>query len=1241
VEDLLPDGLPTTTEAQAATTIGHGKAPASPLRFDTLAGTSIPNPPCFSTPTAASPSEMDANPRLDYLSKFKIKKRTSLDHSPVEMTKSPTQHSKPLGVPGWSRAFQQAGCEDPFKDAGSPSVKLNCCEDIYNLFGKCPWDLVSRDLRPKRFKLELLKALAGLKNVLDRFEGVEECLERLEAFIVERRMSGKAPDLGVPKLTTGDVTAFIEIMAARAVQNVAKQNATERSDLFSPSAPNRPMETVEHTASTQKVDTAFQAVNGDKMQDTATSPLITPTLKTFQNLSDQVPGTGAALPPVPAKAASPAKQPGARKAARKSAPNHRKTSMPFPNLSKDPSNAGALSTTSPPVLVTTEPRSPEAPATPSGNETPLSPSGINTAVQAHHSTGKKVPSGFERYVRKTFSNLLAGNGYEAPLPVSEVTTMALSFGPMEHYTTSQLAEQPPQVQALVAELRSMTAFRHQAKQLAQSTNSLDVEEGRSSLTSLDEQCIRKAVLCAVDMMRMRHRTRTVAAQREIARLELEIEQTSAAKDDTADITMNDAGCGNDAQLEHEADVNVAIEQSEVDSVLSDQSISQQDEGSISRANRRASCAYVEDVSDEEDNGVLNSLPPEHGSILERRASSDVSSVFSAPFVRSHTPDESLGAKAMPIEETHKEQETALSELLSEVLASRSRTQSVQADDVSQISESTSDLTELENTPEPPSHLFQADRPSGAPSLKLRFFAHENAAKTTNKDAQTTISGKPSRGFTQFSFRELILLALYEEPQRLYGRKALLPRLTSKSVVHFVLDKFPSYNDPAHQVQRDHLFNNIAAQCSTHVARGALGKEAGTHPETGKPATFYYAKTSSPKWPDLDALLDLSTRYRQHLTETFPSVMEDDQSKQIVPTKKRQLPVPETPSPKKLKLTTRQPPQAELESERSDHEVRHSLNSTTRAPRKAVRVSSDGTPKDADKTPRIPQSASRMKATSRANVENTAPQAAISSSSDRTIPDSVLEPEVLSIIAPAARASQKDEPQANIADPLDALLESSKTPSAEEQELLNLLSTMCDKEAARDASKMAEKKYEVVDFFEHWPQHHPSNILAFDAEAKVQEIRTRPNRRQMKGRPCKTATPIQVYRPYEGLSASLLPGSEPASAAASFGSGTGLRNASPNKQRNNISPRKRRAMRIDDSNIYADDIDDTALEQAASMGGHVKEARSWQEALGMPKVLEIGYLEDPLVKRDQRLVLEVPAAERGKTRNWFKAILPGD
>jgi hypothetical protein len=199
--------------------------------------------------------------------------------------------------------------------------------------------------------------------------------------------------------------------------------------------------------------------------------------------------------------------------------------------------------------------------------------------------------------------------------------------------------------------------------------------------------------------------------------------------------------------------------------------------------------------------------------------------------------------------------------------------------------------------------------------------------------------------------------------------------------------------------------------------------------------------------------------------------------------------------------------------------------------------------------------------------------------------------------------------------------------------------MCEQEAGRDAAKKAERNFEVTDFFSHWPEHHPRNAVMVDTFSKIEEIKARPNRRQMLGQPYRANNPVRVYRPYDGLESTVTLGSGPNS-FISIGTDMASRSSSPRKN-NGISPRKRRAVRKDDSNIYAEDIDLTAIMQAEELHMEEKQAKSWQEAVGLPIRLELGWMQDVSARKNESLVMEVPLAIRGKSRTWFKAILPDD
>jgi hypothetical protein len=131
---------------------------------------------------------------------------------------------------------------------------------------------------------------------------------------------------------------------------------------------------------------------------------------------------------------------------------------------------------------------------------------------------------------------------------------------------------------------------------------------------------------------------------------------------------------------------------------------------------------------------------------------------------------------------------------------------------------------------------------------------------------------------------------------------------------------------------------------------------------------------------------------------------------------------------------------------------------------------------------------------------------------------------------------------------------------------------------------------------------------------MEEIKKRPNQRQMLGQSCKHKS-LCVYRPYDGLEDSLIPESG-TNAFMSLGLNATGCNASPTKRNNLISPNKRRAMRSDDSIISADEADDSVFLRPDTMGAEEKMVKSWQEALGLQRELELGWMQDPIAKKNK-------------------------
>ena len=1041
----LSDYAPSEPVLPGTPSHSRNHLPASAAPIDTNVEVAADfKPSIVTTPTTATtPLSTNSTPRRIIPPGFKIKKRDSIQAEPDKALRSP-QSTKPAGLGGWARAFVQAGCEDPFREGKGRNEALHACEEIYATFNKCPWELVKSTFRPERFKVELLKALAGLRNMIDRFEsGAEACLNELERFIVERRVKDSAADLGHAKLTTGDVSAFIAAWAAKPVFG---------AELKEPS----PVTVVDHAirATSPRVEQARAIVDEKPVPEEQGNSI----KLVGQNVEAERTHSSASRTATPIASGTTPVAGSRPKAARKTVPAR---STPIV-LSED--SSGEASSTESESSVTrareeSAPSKPCSPATASGTE------GLSDKSE------RSAPGNAEVHSQAEVSVPKPSTPTPAPVePTEDVPEAEPRVEPKHPTAQSQSEGTAPSVSALATAL-----FETQTPDLAVSSNL-----GPSTT-------------------------------------------------------------------------------------------------------------------------VLDSFKPAITERIEPRL----------PVLRNIKADEA---------------------------------------DSDHTSDLTSELSELEQTPEPPSHLAPpASRPHpGLRILKLRVVALESNAKAASRDdgqakksdkAHFTVSGKPSRGFTPFTFRELILLALYEDPRRLHGPSAELPKLTSKQIVDFVEEAFPKYRDPENQVQRTMLFNNIAAQCSTHVAKGALKKEY--RDGEGKSLAVYSADVDSPKFLTSEQLETMSVSYRRHRAETFGEERRNGEA-DLVPTKKRPLEVPETPAPKRTRAESPSVASSALRTPRaseSEESVVRTTVSIRTAARKTASLARAPTEKTAEKLPRSLLSASRMGVQNDQDEETPLRRkTTVNTSSDRTIPDSTAGNLSPSGPAPAVRPPERDEVQAVGADPLDELFMTSRAVSAEDQELIDMLSAVCDKEASRDASRMAEQRFEVKDFFEHWPEHHPRNVLKFDTQAKIAEISKRPNRRQMRGQPCRPVTKQRVCRAYVGLETAGAHGP----ANIPFGPDTASRTTSPDKRNKFISPRKRRAMRsADDSNIYADEIDDTMLEQAEQMSKNEKMVSSWQEALRLPDRLELEWMQDPSSRLGERLVFEVPEATRGRSRNWFKAVLPED
>jgi hypothetical protein len=159
------------------------------------------------------------------------------------------------------------------------------------------------------------------------------------------------------------------------------------------------------------------------------------------------------------------------------------------------------------------------------------------------------------------------------------------------------------------------------------------------------------------------------------------------------------------------------------------------------------------------------------------------------------------------------------------------------------------------------------------------------------------------------------------------------------------------------------------------------------------------------------------------------------------------------------------------------------------------------------------------------------------------------------------------------------------------------------------------------------------VLTLDTERKIEEIKTRRNRRRMLGSSSRASQSVFVYEPYAGLGDAL------SHARSNTGSVVSIRKSPVRIASSRVSPRKRKVDH-DESVIRVDDVDDTVLEQNENRVPREKTVKSWQEALGLPATLEPGWLQDTSASGKERgLLMEIPVASRGRSRNWFKAILP--
>jgi hypothetical protein len=412
----------------------------------------------------------------------------------------------------------------------------------------------------------------------------------------------------------------------------------------------------------------------------------------------------------------------------------------------------------------------------------------------------------------------------------------------------------------------------------------------------------------------------------------------------------------------------------------------------------------------------------------------------------------------------------------------------------------------------------------------------------------------------------------------------------------------------------------------------------------KATTVYFAIPDSQKFMRQGMIEELAERYRKYLAEANPEMLQEVASTSPRKRKLTDAQILKTPAHKKPKLSATSGTsslEASFSSARmSDQTARKPL--PLQAARKGVpapRLSPDNS--ELETTLKMTVSAIRMKASN----DRGRPSYDQNTTTDgRSLLASVIEDSTLELARELSGESvsrsrfmtyeENDQPQAQIRDPLDDLLESSKKPTADQQELLDLMSGLCAQEAASDAARFAQKNFEVTDFFAHWPEYLPSEELV-DRKRKIEEIKKRPNRRQMLGRPYRRPDPLVIYRPYAELKVS---------PTQSEGENTPIEARLPrylSSNKKNISPRKRGKGKMDDSVIGAFDPEINALLEIDTTVVETKKVDSWQEALGLPRELVPGFVTDFGTRKGRKLVMEVPLAVRGKTRNWFKAPLPED
>ncbi|KIW05131.1 uncharacterized protein PV09_03683 [Verruconis gallopava] len=1037
---------------------------------------------------------------------------------------------KPTGVRGWSRHFELAGCESPFQDGGFRNEKLNHCEDLYKLFGKCPWDLVDHTLRPRRYCIKLLRALSNLKTILNRFDNANQCLATLEKFIEERQERNKSARLVPLNMTSGDVEAFIVAVGQRPIKHIAVADGFGENDIHHAKEPAKKLtETLPDTP---------------EQQDR---------LKRNNHMSRQ------------------------SAAARKTVVSNEAHSISEGKPSSE-EITGSLPLTDKNIR--------EAQGRPAKDKADANnPSSL---IEPHVSE-------ISDYSETRYAHLIKGKAGERTILLHEV----------EQY----LNEAVSQWAALKGRLQELEP---EARELYLSLRALG--DGHSPVER--SKWLHNAIVWAFGQLRSKD-------EKYFHEIPLQnrgpLTNTPGWRHENGDHRLFEGQLLTRQQMDH-------VHGGNADILIT--GTSQSAQGVLPTASEKLTGI---DSKDNNEQGYVNEnvTPTKPGDVAtRRRSSSPVEEKRNSEFRRdSCSRIESFGRLTTQNEARTNE---VSFQLIKNVPLADTAEHNREAGDLSESSE----LSDLEKSPEAPDELLNGENPAKvfereASKNTRKLSDGEDRPSQSSEPNQTTTrhASKPIKLVTDFTFRELLLLALYIEPRRMHGDNVDLPRMTSKAIFEFVQRMFPQLSHLKNQSHIDSFYNSLAAQCSTHVSRGVLAKSTQIDHSNKKTYTVYYADTSSGKFLSPTHLALLRERWLQHLAE-HPHVLRNEGG--LSPRKRglegldtiqsRSLQREESPATKS-QTTTLASTWKSPKSSKSQLGLRAARKNNMLALR-SMKTSIEDPPL----TTRTTLSASRMKIPDSQETARQRDQGLFVLSTFSSYVNT--DDEELSLLkALPVSKPEKDEPRPFSPDPLDELLETSKKANAEEQDLLDLLPTICAQEAASDAAKLAQKNFEVKDFFAHWPEHHSSHVL-LDSVGKLKEIGTRPNRRQMLGLPYRRPNAITVYRPYgEQSQLRVIPSNAVSLESISSDAGS---------SRKNSSPRKRRRVR-DDSNIYAADIDVTALEVTAS--APEKQVDTWQEALGLPQELVPGFVTDLTSRKGKRLVLEVPSAVRGKSRNWFKALLP--